>query len=136
MSVLTISCQTMCFTPDFERGKSNHITWYDPPAEEVWGQSNNVYCHILDRQTGETGMDEYEVELVFFNDNLGKPLTEKDLAFDPSKSKRDRYIDRKVPRRAIKWNEKPFNDDEHLPNTFRHPIEFPSELVPQAWLDA
>lgn len=95
-----------------------------------------VYCHILERHVGKTGMDEYTVELVFFNDNLGKALTEKDLTYDPSKPYEKRYIDKQVPRRAIKWNEKPFNDDEHLQNAFRHPIEFPIELVPKAWIDA
>jgi hypothetical protein len=42
-------------------------------------------------------------------------------------------LDRKVPRHAIRWAEIPYLDDEHLPNVFRHPIEFPAELVANAW---
>ena len=42
-------------------------------------------------------------------------------------------VDFKVPRRAIRWSEKHYMDDEHLENAFRHPIGFPADLVPQAW---
>ena len=123
----------MCFTPEFAkaRKKVKAIEWYE--SDDVWGQSNMVYCHILDRGYGDDGGERYKVELIFFEFRGGKPLTEKDLTYDPSKPDEERYIDYNVPRRAIKWNEKPYNDDEHLPNAFRHPIGFPDDLWPQAW---
>ena len=119
----------MCFTPLFERDPGI-MEWYE--SEDAWGQSNMVYCHILDRGLGDDGAERYTVELIWFY-NSGKPLTEKDLTYDPSKKMKERYVDTNVPRRAIKWNEKPYNDDEHLKNAFRQPIGFPPELWPQAW---
>ena len=122
----------MCFTPEFDdEREAKHIQWYDP--EWVWGQSNMNYCHILERKVGEDGADRYDVEIIYFDYKKAKPLTEKDLTYDPNKPMEDRYIDYNVPRSAIKWNEKPYSDDEHLGAAFRHPIEFPAHLWPEGW---
>ena len=94
-----------------------------------------VYCHILDRYLGDNGADQYTVELIFFDYKKGKPLTEFALRYDRMKPDEARFIDTNVPRRAIKWNEIPFQDDEHLENVFRHPIGFPDELWPKAWAE-
>lgn len=123
--------QTMCFTPDTDREDDNHVEWYEP--DWAWGQSNMVYCHILERSYGDDGNERYMVEIILFDYQRGKALTERDLTYDPTKPLKEKYIDTNVPRRAIKWNEKPFNDDEHLDNAFRHPIGFPTELWPKAW---
>ena len=121
----------MCFTPDTDRDENQHVEWYEP--DWAWGQSNMVYCHILERKNGDDGTDRYTVEIILFDYERGKPLTEKDLTYDPTKPFAKKFIDTNVPRRAIKWNEKPYNDDEHLANAFRHPIAFPTELWPEAW---
>jgi hypothetical protein len=84
-----------------------------------------TYCHILERQSGRNGDPVYTVSL----------LWNKDLDFDPDKPVNELYIDASVPRRAIRFVEKPYMDDEHLPGAFRHPLEFPGDLVPDAWLD-
>jgi hypothetical protein len=83
----------------------------------------------------ENGADEYTVELIFFNDVLADSLTEDDLTYDASKPLKKRYIDSKVPRRAIRWNEKPYSGDSHLEKAFRHPMLLPDNLVSEAWLD-
>lgn len=117
--------------PDEDRKESKSVKWYEP--KDAWGESNYVHCHILNRWHSDNGREEYTVELLFFDFHNEKPLTEKDLTFDPSKPDKEDYIDYQVPRHAIKWNEMPFNDDEHLPNAFRHPIGFPDHFWPQGW---
>lgn len=120
---------TMCATPDWERNDEAHIEWREPEWE--WAESM-VYCHILDRTLGDNGDYVYDVSLLFFKSNL-KPFKPEEYEYDPSISKDDLYIDYKVPRRAIRWSEKPYLDDEHLENVFRHPITFPEDLVARAW---
>jgi hypothetical protein len=128
------SVMTMCATPDTAR-ESRHIEWYELEAGEFWGYPL-VYCHVLQRAVNEnSGAGEYTVELIFFNDDLAQSLTETDLTYDASKPLQKRYVDVRVPRRAIKWNEKPYSGDSHLLNAFRHPILLPDNLVSKAWLD-
>jgi SET domain len=40
-----------------------------------------------------------------------------------------------VPRSAINFFDKPFTSDLHLPNTFRHPIGIPEEMIPPQWFN-
>ena len=122
---------TICNTPDRRRKDSKHVEWQDSKREEWWWQV--AYCHILDREMGDNGTFEYTVEVIF-NPSNGK-LTEKELAYNPKTPFQDRYVDTKVPRRAIHWIEKPYHDDEHRPNAFRQPMELPAHLAPQFWID-
>ena len=87
-----------------------------------------IYCHILDRQMGENGNYVYTVSLIYSNNP-------EDMEYDSSIPLKKQYIDYKVPRRAIRFLEKPYMDDEHLLSAFRHPIGFPDHLVPEAWKD-
>jgi len=84
------------------------------------------YCHIIDKTIGPKGDYVYQVEIEFSYGPDIKP-------YDPEKTMNRRFIDSNVPRRAIKFIEKPYVDDEHLPNAFRHPIQFPEHLVPEVW---
>ena len=117
---------TMCSTPDWERKDGNHITWYELDDDDWSWWHLMTYCHILDRKMGENGNHVYTVSLVFSTDPAR-------LAYDPSVPLDKLYIDKEVPRRAIRFLERPYEDDEHLPSAFRHPIEFPAHLVPDAW---
>jgi hypothetical protein len=38
-----------------------------------------------------------------------------------------------LPREAIRFVDRPYTSDIHLPNAFRHPIGIPDELFPDAW---
>lgn len=38
-----------------------------------------------------------------------------------------------VPRHAIKFVDLPYSTDIHLPNSFRHPIGIPEDIMPTAW---
>eukprot|EP00980_Cylindrotheca_fusiformis_P002888 scaffold674_cov126-Cylindrotheca_fusiformis.AAC.27 len=43
------------------------------------------------------------------------------------------YERRRVPRSTMKWFDKPETTDMHLPNAFRHAIEIPDDIFPDAW---
>lgn len=119
---------TMCTTSDWDRADGNRVVWSPPSGRSWWERM--TYCHILDRALdAATGDFRYTVSLVFSTDP-------KDLAYDPTVPMKDRLIDTKVPRRAIRFIEIPYMDDEHLPEAFRHPIELPEHLVPEAWKNA
>jgi SET domain len=114
---------TVCVTPDYHRKHKNQITWYEP---ESWWDKMTL-CHILSRRTEKrTGYVTYDVSLIFSNDPA-------DYVYDPTIKTKDLYIDIKVPRRAIRFIDIPYMNDEHLPNVFRHPIGFPDHLVPESW---
>jgi SET domain len=38
-----------------------------------------------------------------------------------------------VPRKAIMFVDSPYTTDIHLPSAFRHPIDIPDEMLPEAW---
>jgi hypothetical protein len=115
---------TSCATPDWDRMKSNTIIWKEPK----WPiPTSLVYCHILKRYTEigvEHGDEVYEVLLNFDFQNV---------KYNPSLPAKKQYIDRHVPRRAIRFVNKPYQSDQHLATAFRHPIELPDELIPPKW---
>jgi hypothetical protein len=115
---------TMCSTGDYYRENGSHVKWSEPTKFKWWEVM--TYCHILDRKMGDSGNYVYAVVLTF-------STKAKKLIYDESVPLKDLYIDYDVPRHAIRFVEKPYMDDEHLPNAFRHPIEFPEHLVPEAW---
>lgn len=118
---------TMCATADFDRRNGSTVEWSEA-TDWTWWEAT-TYCHILDRSLDAASGDYiYTVSLVFSYD------PEK-LAYDPAILMGDRFIDTKVPRRAIRFMEIPYLDDEHLAGAFRHPIELPEHLVPEAWLN-
>lgn len=94
---------SMCLTPDWSSRTGNRtIVWYEP-AWDWW--RGLTYCHIIDRQRGPDGNDYYTVSLEW-------SWHPESIEFDPSKPKKDLYIDTMVPRRAIRFIEKPYQDDE------------------------
>jgi hypothetical protein len=114
--------RTVCNSPDWDRKESNTITWQEPSWQ--WPEGN-LSCHILKREKGDHGDYLYTVEVIF---------KEADAIYDPTVEEEDRYIDLKVPRRAIRFVDRSYTADEHLPGVFRHPLQFPAELVPKAWM--
>ena len=54
----------------------------------------------------------------------------------PNTTNRRPHIVEQVPRAAIRFVDKPYTTDQHLPNTFRHWIGLPSSLFPpDAWMN-
>jgi hypothetical protein len=45
------------------------------------------------------------------------------------------HVVNQVPRQAIRFSDKIYTTDQHLPNTFRHFIGIPDELFPTQWKD-
>jgi len=116
---------TMCIVSDWERQRGPHVQWTEPTDFSWW--EGMCYCHILERQLdAATGDFVYTTEPIF-------TWNPKHLKYNPAISDKDRLKDFGVPRRAIRFLEIPYMDDEHLPNAFRHPIELPAHLVPDAW---
>jgi hypothetical protein len=125
----------VCNTPDWDRNKQqddgggggvnhNHIDWHEPDFDWLEGF---VFCHVIDRYEGPYGDLVYTVSLDF--DGGDHPQE-----YDPSVPMSEQYIDRNVPRRAIRFVDKPYTSDMHLPNAFRHTIELSKELVPAQWI--
>jgi hypothetical protein len=106
-------------TPDWRRKRSNTITWSEP--DHQWPE-NLLDCNIFERERAEHGDFLYTVEVLF-----------EGPGYDPTLADKDRYLDFKVPRRAIRFVDKPYKGDEHLTGVFRHPLEFPDALFPQKW---
>jgi len=46
----------------------------------------------------------------------------------------ERHIVSKIPRAGIRFIHQPGSTDQHLQNSFRHPIELPDTIWPKAWL--
>jgi SET domain len=116
---------TMCLTSDFERAENNHIEW-EEPTDFAWSEGM-VYCHVLDRKYNRKIADyQYTVSLIFSLDPVK-------FVYDPTIPRKDLFIDLNVPRRAIRFMEVPYMDDEHLSNAFRHPLELPNHLIPESW---
>jgi hypothetical protein len=117
----------ICATAHWERPKDakNKLTWTEP-TEWTWWEAMTC-CHILDRKWDvKSDSYLYTVELIFDNKPEG-------FKFNPDKPSAERMIDTAVPRRAIRFIEIPYMDDEHMKGVFRHPLELPNELVPDAW---
>jgi hypothetical protein len=119
---------TVCQRPsDWDHRHDRRIDWYETPDRNWWRGIR--YCHILSREVGENGDYLYTVAYSFSR----KP---EEIAYDTSIPLEKQYINDKVPRRAIRFVERPYMDDEHLPGVFRHTIELPEHLVPDAWKNA
>ena len=64
---------------------------------------------------GDNGSFEYTVSLLLHpTGHNGGEYTQADFAYNETKPFRELYVDTNVPRRAIRWIEKPFQDDEHV----------------------
>ena len=117
---------TMCTVANWDRQRDKLLEWTEP-TEWAWWEGM-AYCHIMEKELDPHGTGDfvYTVNLVF-SYNPRKIHYNPDIPYDK------RFIDKHVPRRAIRFVEIPYLDDEHLPNAFRHPMEFPAHLVSDAW---
>jgi hypothetical protein len=119
---------TMCVVSDKRRASKNEpIVWREPDRD--WWRSL-AFCHILDREMGPSGEYVYIISALLDYRTYRKETT---LEYNENIPLEQLYIETGVPRRAIRFVEKPYKDDEHLLNAFRHPIGFPDELTPDAW---
>jgi hypothetical protein len=118
---------TVCNTGNWDRKGGYHDYWIEPKSNghaRSWtGAESMVFCHVIERTKGTHGDDVYTVMLSF---DGYEP-------YDPTVSLDDQYVDYKVPRRAIRFFDKPYQSDEHARSAFRHSIGLPPELFPAQW---
>jgi hypothetical protein len=88
---------TVCQTPDDKRKKTNVVEWY--PKYEFPFQM--VRCHVLERNENVHGDEVYKVMLDWDG-----------IAYDESIPEKERYIDTNVPRKAIRFVDKPNQSDQ------------------------
>lgn len=92
---------TVCNTPDEYRKKSNVVEWYERDDDRYEFPFRMVRCHILERKEDKHGDLYYHVQLDW-----------KNIDYDPNVPKEKRYIDLYVPRRAIRFVDKPDMSDQ------------------------
>lgn len=88
---------TVCQTPDTEREESNTVEWYEVKEFPF----HMVVCHILERKEDEHGDLIYDVMLDW-----------KGYEYDESVPQDKRYMDFNVPRKAIRFVDKPNTSDQ------------------------
>ena len=116
-NILTV-CDTKNASANSPGRKEERMKWR--PSEH-WPE-NLTACSILTRiYNATTETYSYEVELWPKEELYGKDLTPKV------------FVDYDVPHSAIRFVDRPFHSDQHIPTAFRHPIGFPEELTPPFW---
>ena len=88
---------TVCETPDETRSESRIVKWY-PKYEFPFRM---VVCHVLERTENKHGDDVYKVMLDWDG-----------IEYDESIPEQKRYIDYNVPRKAIRFVDKPNQSDQ------------------------
>jgi hypothetical protein len=58
------------------------------------------------------------------------------LAKEEMIPKGEMHVVNVVPRGAIRFTDKMYSTDQHLPNAFRHEIGIPDDMFPEAWMDS
>eukprot|EP00536_Pseudo-nitzschia_multiseries_P016873 jgi/Psemu1/328368/estExt_fgenesh1_pg.C_12720001 len=108
---------TVCNTRNWSRSRKERQKWR---LGRCWPEEVDE-CIILDRKYDES-MKTYLYEVQLWP-NEG----------ETQDGKTPKYIDYDVPHSAIRFVDKPFLSDQHIPTAFRHPIGFPEELTPPFW---
>ena len=110
---------TVCDTRNWSDERADRMKW----RPGLHWPEKLAKCHILSRTyNSKTETFMYEVNLW---------PNHKDDQDSPNKS--GTYVDYDVPHNAIRFVDKPFRSDQHIPTAFRHPIGFPDDLTPPFW---
>lgn len=120
---------TACFNPlvdEMSDAEPFESEWRIPegvPEDEDY----NCWCHILDKDYNR------KEEEVLYTVSLQCHDRSKYHMYDSSVPKSTQQILSKVPRHAIRWENRPYQSDQFLEDSFRHSIEFPDVLFPKQW---
>eukprot|EP00544_Gedaniella_sp_CCMP2646_P015783 CAMPEP_0202486578 /NCGR_PEP_ID=MMETSP1361-20130828/5108_1 /ASSEMBLY_ACC=CAM_ASM_000849 /TAXON_ID=210615 /ORGANISM="Staurosira complex sp., Strain CCMP2646" /LENGTH=599 /DNA_ID=CAMNT_0049115761 /DNA_START=2946 /DNA_END=4745 /DNA_ORIENTATION=- len=87
----------------------------------------NCWCHVLDK-----AYDGKEEEILY-TVSLQCSGRSEYHDYDSSIPKSQQEILTKVPRPAIRWENKPYQGDQFLKDAFRHSMAFPENLFPEQW---
>jgi hypothetical protein len=83
-------------------------------------------CAILNRDSSKDG--KHMMYTVQIRNRYG-------LVDDERVPRDNVHIVTKVPRQAIRFSDKIYTSDQHLPKVFRHEIGIPDEIFPPQWMD-
>ena len=103
------------------------LAWLETESSEecVWDTIEiGLPCQVLERRKTVLGDFVYDVT-VTNTDGLARG---ENVFFGTSST-----IVSGIPRSGLKFFDKPYTTDLHLPKTFRQPAEIPDELFPAAW---
>jgi hypothetical protein len=84
-------------------------------------------CEILQRSILEDGFTSYTVHMYHIENKKYENNEEEESAIAESS------IIAQLPRKAIRFYDRPLTSDIHLPNAFRHDIRIPDEIFPKSW---
>lgn len=127
--VAELKCHLLYDEDKIERRRNQDGTrtkvypWIPAPADESRLKTdiairgvNRVSCDILEVSGDERSDYKYVVKPYLYTE--GPPILVKD-----------------VPHHAIRYVDKPYKNAQHEVRAFRHTIEFPDEIFPEAWRD-
>jgi hypothetical protein len=90
----------------------------------IFHQPNFLDCEILQRSILEDGFTSYTVHMYRIENQKYENNDEEES---------DNSIIAQLPRKAIRYYDRPLTSDIHLPNAFRHDIRIPDEIFPKSW---
>ena len=82
-------------------------------------------CSVLEREKLPNGQWSYKM---LIKNRYGLPKEEMI-------PKGEMHVVGSMPRGAIRFTDKIYSTDQHLPNAFRHEIGIPDEIFPREWMD-
>ena len=115
---IELRCHVNLIDPDWQiinMGWERYIS-----SEDEYAYVYGLPCHILERSSENL----YKVKLISDDDLLFKALGDD---FKPNAQRSE------VPREAIFFLDATYESDLYLPNTFRHTIGIPNDMVPDIW---
>jgi hypothetical protein len=107
--------ETSCFFQSDGSGQAQ-VRW-DSSKQSIGLPKDLVPCRVLERSTTS---EHYVVQVPVWN---------------PQAEKSSMQIVTHVPQEAIRFTDKLYSTDQHLPSGFRHEIAIPDFLFPPKWMD-
>jgi hypothetical protein len=111
---------------DYDKSGVTMIKWR--PTKDITNLRYLRPCQIIKRdEDQERGTSRYTVKMLNRPGNMTPPeerIPSNEVAT---------HLVAQVPRPAIRFVDKPYSTDQHLPNAFRHYIGLTDDLLPPSW---
>lgn len=104
-----------------ERNSVTTVPWQ--MSRGLFELSNLRPCLVLERQHDTKKGTTFTVQI------------KNRFGLSPEQRVSGAHIVTEVPRRAIRFSDKIYTTDQHLPGAFRHPIGIPYDVFPEEWMD-
>ena len=118
-----------------------YLNWSKLDANDEHHNDEYNTWFQFDSNTVRSGNDLYKCEVIGRNKEKGKNENVDGLenAYEYTVKTTDEdgkeVLIKHVPQRFIKYADKPYTNDIHNANAFRHPIGIPDEIFPKQWRD-